>query len=59
MAFENFITPMAPYLDDDYAITTAGGAYTNIPLKDTNNLQKLKEIIAGRLAYSDSYISNL
>lgn len=59
MAFENFITPMAPYLDDDYAITTAEGAYTNIPLKDTNNLQKLKEIIAGRLTYSDSYINNL
>lgn len=57
--FEYFMVTMEPLYAEDYAETTAGGAYTNIPSKATNNIQKLREIITERLAYSDTLISSM
>lgn len=55
--FERFMDPITPALyAEDYAETTAGGAFTGIPSADTNNLQKLREIIAARIAYCDANI---
>jgi hypothetical protein len=58
--FERFmdVIPSDLYAED-FASTTANGAFVNIPSKNTNNLQKLREIIVERLAYCDSMIPNL
>lgn len=41
---------------EDYASTTATGAYTGIPSKTTNNIQQIRKNINARLQYVDSYI---
>ncbi len=55
--FERFMDAIPPELyAEDYAATTAGGAFVDIPSVDTNNLQKLREVIAARMAYCDVHI---
>lgn len=55
--FERFMDVISSDLyAEDYASTTAGGAFSDIPSKDTNTLQKLREIIVERLAYCDSNV---
>lgn len=55
--FEEFVSAIPPYIySEDYASTTGGGAYTDIPLKDTNNIQQIRQFVVDRLAYVDSQI---
>lgn len=58
--FEEFIQ-ICPQdiVKEDYASTTANGAYTGIPSKTTNNIQQLRTNIDARLTYVDSYINSL
>ena len=58
--FEEF-TQICPQdvVKEDYASTTANGAYTGIPSKTTNNIQQLRNYINTRLTYVDSYINSL
>lgn len=58
--FEEFIQ-ICPQdiVKEDYASTTANGAYTGIPSKSTNNIQQLRSYIDARLIYVDSYINSL
>lgn len=43
----------------DYASTTANGAFVNMPQKTTNNYNQLSAFIVARLAYVDSQINAL
>lgn len=55
--FDEFMSQIPPYLyDEDYASTTGGGAFTDIPLKTTNNAQQIRPFVINRLAYVDSVI---
>lgn len=58
--FERF-TDIAPaeLVKEDYATTTGGGAFTEIPSQDTNNIQQIRSFVLARLAYVDSYINSL
>lgn len=58
--FEEFvqICPL-DIVKEDYASTTANGAYTGIPSKTTNNIQQIRNYIKARLEYCDSYINSL
>lgn len=58
--FERF-TDIAPIslVEEDYAATTAGGAFTGIPLKDQSNIQQIRNFAVARYAYSDYYIESL
>lgn len=53
--FERFmdVIPSDLYAED-FAETTANGAFTAIPSATTNNLQKLREIIVKRMAYVEA-----
>ncbi len=55
--FERFtdIVP-ADLVKEDYASTTAGGAFTNIPSKDTNNIQQIRSYALARQAWVDDYL---
>lgn len=55
--FERFMSTIPPHVyAEDYASTTGGGAFTDIPLKDTNNIQQIRQFVVDRLAYVDSQI---
>jgi hypothetical protein len=55
--FESFMDLIPPYkCTEDYAVTTADGAYTNIPSTSKNNIGQLRQYIVKRLAYVDSKI---
>lgn len=55
--FERFMDVISNDLyDEDYASTTASGAFVDIPSKDTNTLQKLREIIVQRLIHCDEQL---
>lgn len=41
-------------VEEDYAITTAEGAYTGIPSKTTNNIQQIRNYIVKRRIYADT-----
>ena len=57
--FERFIDICPPWLtSEDYATTTASGAYTGIPLQDTNNIQQLRAYICDRHRYIDGFIAS-
>lgn len=44
---------------EDYAVTTAGGAFTTIPTKDDeNNVQQLRAWVTNRLAFVDTLVPN-
>ena len=44
-------------LEEDYAATTGGGAYTGIPYKDENNIQQIRNFVAARLPYMDAQVA--
>ncbi len=55
--FERFMSTIPPHVyAEDYASTTGGGAFTDIPLKTTNNIQQIRQFVVDRLAYVDSQI---
>lgn len=55
--FEKFIGAIPPYLyAEDYAETTGGGDFTEIPLVETNNIQQIRQFVIDRLAYVDAQI---
>lgn len=58
--FERFtdITPL-DLVKEDYASTTGGGSFVNIPSKDTNNIQQLRSFALARLAWTDTYVKGL
>lgn len=58
--FERF-TDIAPaeLIEEDYASTTGGGAFTGIPSKTTNNIQQIRNYALARIGYVDEYISAL
>jgi len=49
----------AELMAQDYASTTAGGAYVNIPQKTTNNYDQISAFVTARLAYVDTQINAL
>lgn len=49
----------ADLVAQDYASTTANGAYTGIPQKTTNNYTQISNFITARLTYVDAQIENL
>lgn len=55
--FERF-TDIAPsdLVAEDYAPTTADGAFTGITLKETNNIQQLRDFAVKRIAYVNRYL---
>jgi uncharacterized protein YjdB len=58
--FENFLEAMPPELiKEDYASTTAGGAYTGIPSVLKNNLQQIRNFAAERQSWTNTYVSSL
>lgn len=57
--FEEFIEQVPPWIvAEDYADTTANGAFTNIPSKNTNNIQQIRSYAKARLAYVDGILLN-
>lgn len=55
--FDRFMSVIPPYLyAEDYASTTGEGAFTNIPLKDSNNILQIRQFVIDRLEYVDSMI---
>lgn len=55
--FEQFIDVCPPWLvEEDFAETTANGAFTGIPLVTTNNIQQLRTFVAERMEYCDGII---
>ena len=58
--FERF-TDIAPpdLVEEDYAETTAGGAFTAIPLQTQSNIQQIRDYIINRYPYVESYILSL
>ena len=58
--FERFtdITPPA-LVAEDYAETTASGAFSEIPLKNDSNIQQIRKFITARYPYIDDYIATL
>lgn len=58
--FERF-TDIAPsdLVTEDYASTTGGGSFTNIPSKTTNNIQQIRSFALARQAWTDEYVAGL
>ena len=58
--FERF-TDIAPrdLVSEDYASTTGGGAFTEIPQQTTNNIKQIRAFALDRIAWCDTYIANL
>lgn len=58
--FERFMSEIPPYIyEEDYASTTGDGAFTNIPLKTSNNILQIRQFVKDRLAYVDEQIEAL
>lgn len=58
--FEEFMGIMPKELiEDDYASTTAGGAFTGIPSKNITSIQQIRNFVAERLTVVDSQIASL
>lgn len=58
--FEEFMDVMPEELvKDDYASTTAGGAFTNIPSKNITSLQQIRNFVAERLTVVDTQIASV
>lgn len=56
--FEKFMEDTPPYvIAEDYAETTANGAFTQIPSQSTNNIQQIRDYVVNRLAYVDSELT--
>ena len=58
--FERFTdnTPIE-LIKEDYASTTAGGAYAGIPSVAKNNIQQIRNFAAARQIWTDAYINGL
>ena len=58
--FERF-TDICPLdlVKEDYARTTNGGLYTNIPLKTSNNIQQIRQYVCDRYVWTDNYIKSV
>lgn len=58
--FERF-TDIAPddLVAEDYASTTGGGSFANIPSKTTNNIQQIRSFALARQAWTDEYVAGL
>ena len=46
-------------IKEDYASTTAGGAYTGIPSTTKNNLQQIRNFAVARRSWTDEYFASL
>lgn len=58
--FERFTDITPPWLTaEDYANTTANGAFVDIPSIDTNTIQYIRQYAIDRLSYIDDYITML
>ena len=58
--FERFTDNIPPELiKEDYASTTAGGAYAGIPSVAKNNVQQIRNFAAARQTWTDAYIAAL
>ena len=53
------ITTYDGLLEEDYATTTGGGAFTSIPYKTENNIQQIRNFVAARLPYMDEQVEAL
>ncbi len=58
--FERF-TDIAPaeLVKEDYASTTAGGKFANIPSVNSNKIQQIRNFAVARMPWCDAYIENL
>lgn len=57
LQFELFVDQISNDLyKEDFASTTANGAYTQIPFTSQNNIQQIRKFVVDRLAYMDSQI---
>ena len=58
--FENFMQSMtSDLIKEDYASTTAGGAYSGIPSVAKNNLPQIRNFALARQTWTDSYVAAL
>ena len=58
--FENFMQDMtSDLIKEDYASTTANGAYTGIPSVAKNNLPQIRNFAVARQLWTDEYVANL
>ena len=58
--FEGFMQSMtSDLIKEDYASTTAGGAYSGIPSVAKNNLPQIRNFALARQLWTDSYIASL
>ena len=58
--YERLTDTIANYdglLEEDFASTTGGGAFTGIPYQSENNIQQLRNFVAARLPYMDDQVS--
>lgn len=52
--FEEFMGVCPPHIvAEDYAATTGGGAFTEIPSATVNNIQQIRQYVVDRLSWSD------
>lgn len=60
--FEDLVRPILHYdglYAEDYAATTGGGAFTNMPSVNDNNIQQIRTMVHNRIAYMDSVIAEM
>jgi uncharacterized protein YjdB len=58
--FERFSEPFtSDLIKEDYASTTANGAYTGIPSTAKNNIQQIRNFAAARRAWTDEYFESI
>lgn len=58
--FENFSQNFtSDLIKEDYASTTANGAYTGIPSVTKNNIQQIRNFAAARRSWTDEYFNSL
>lgn len=58
--FEDFMQSMtSDLIKEDYASTTAGGAYSNIPSVAKNNLPQIRNFALARQQWTDAYVAAL
>lgn len=50
------ITTYDGLLEEDYASTTGGGAFTGMPYKTENTIQQIRNFVAARLPYMDEQV---
>lgn len=58
--FERFVGIVpSNVVEEDYASTTGGGAFTNIPSKTENTIQQIRAYALARQKWTDGYVANL